>query len=215
MRMMVKRPLSDTAGAVNHLTLETIQQRLAEFQSTWSASHPTLFVQRTSLRPAAVLVPLVREGGEWHLLFTRRSSRVQNHKGQVAFPGGAIEPEDPSVEGAALRETWEEIGVEASRITLLGQLPLLTSVTHYLIYPVVGKMDWPVSLRLSEEEVEKVFTIPLAWLAQPDHLEREILPAGDGTLHEVLFFAPYQGERVWGISARIVYLLLKALKLTA
>ncbi|WP_299028780.1 CoA pyrophosphatase [uncultured Thermanaerothrix sp.] len=210
---MTERLPCDPADPAKHLTIEIIRQRLAEFQAVWSVSDPLASVCKATLRPAAVLVPLVWEAGEWHLLFTRRSSHVQNHRGQVAFPGGAIEAEDPSVESAALRETWEEIGVEAARIMLLGRLPALVSVTHYLIYPVVGKMDWPVSLRLSKEEVERVFTIPLAWLAQPAHLQREILPAGDGTRREVLFYTPYQGERVWGVSAYIVYLLLQALKL--
>ncbi|MDT8897102.1 CoA pyrophosphatase [Thermanaerothrix sp. 4228-RoL] len=196
---------------LNNLTDATIRERLSEFQARWIQSHvPTLF-HRADLRPAAVLVPLLRKDNGWHLLFTKRTSRVQNHKGQVAFPGGAIEPGDPSVESAALRETWEEIGVDAYHITLLGQLPTLVSVTHYLIYPVVGKMAWPVTIHPSEEEVEKVFTIPLVWLAQSHHLEREMRPTPEGTLHEVLYFAPYRGEQVWGITARIVYLLLQAL----
>ncbi len=196
---------------LNNLSEATIRERLSEFQVRWARDSVSRSLPWSDLRPAAVLVPLLKADDGWHLLFTKRTSHVQNHKGQVAFPGGAIEAGDPSVESAALRETWEEIGVEPTRVTLLGRLPTLISVTHYLIYPIVGRMIWPMTFRLSEDEVEKVFTIPLTWLAQPRHLEREMKPTPEGTPHEVLYFAPYQGEQVWGITARIVYLLLQAL----
>lgn len=196
---------------LSNLSEATIRERLAEFHVQWARDSVSPSFPWSDLRPAAVLVPLVRADGGWHLLFTKRTSRVQNHKGQVAFPGGAIEADDPSIESAALRETWEEIGVEPTQVTLLGRLPTLVSVTHYLIYPIVGKVIWPIAFRLSEDEVEKVFTIPLTWLAQPHHLDRKMKPTLEGTLHEVLYFAPYQGEQVWGITARIVYLLLQAL----
>lgn len=196
---------------LNKLSEATIRKRLSEFQVRWAESSLAPLFPWSDLRPAAVLVPLVKADGGWHLLFTKRTSRVQNHKGQVAFPGGAIEASDPSVESAALRETWEEIGVEPTQVTLLGRLPTLVSVTHYLIYPVVGRIIWPMTFRLSEDEVERIFTIPLTWLAQPDHLDRKMKHTPEGTLHEVLYFAPYQGEQVWGITARIVYVLLQAL----
>lgn len=154
-------------------------------------------------RNAAVLIPLLREGGEWHLLFTRRSVEVQDHKGQVAFPGGAVEREDADAKAAALRESWEEIGLPAKSVRVLGQMPARNTITHYYVTPVVGVIAWPFPIRMQASEVSRVFTIPLRWLAKPEnHTRREVERPG-GFRGMVDFFAEYDGELLWGISAAI------------
>jgi 8-oxo-dGTP pyrophosphatase MutT (NUDIX family) len=167
-----------------------------------------------SARPAAVLVPLILDDGRWHLLFTRRTENVESHRGQVSFPGGRIEPDDADPVAAALRETHEEIGVKPEDVHVLGQLDSLLTVTQYLITPVVGVMPWPYPLRPDPTEVAAVFRIPLDWLADPAHLELRTRPAiAGGPDVPVYSYVPFEGNVLWGASARITLDLLDLLGL--
>lgn len=169
----------------------------------------------SAFRMAAVLVPLLIKNGECHLLFTRRTEMVNSHKGQVSFPGGLIEPQDNGPTATALRETYEEIGIPPEKIKILGQLDdVYTASTGFVITPIVGRIPWPVQLKISAEEVSRVFTIPLSWLANPDHLEERSMALPDGcVIPDVLYYKPYNGEEVWGITARITLKLLQVLGL--
>ena len=110
---------------------EALARRPSTAQAEWEA------------RPAAVLVPLLQAEGEWRLLLTQRTHTVESHKGQVAFPGGRVDPEDESRVATALRETEEEIGLPRDRVRVLGQLDELLTVTQYRVTPVVGVVPWP------------------------------------------------------------------------
>jgi 8-oxo-dGTP pyrophosphatase MutT (NUDIX family) len=164
-------------------------------------------------RPAAVLIPLLREGEEWRLLFTRRTSSLAEHSGQVAFPGGRADFDDPGPEATALREAQEEIGVNPAHVRILGRLHDYLTITNYRVTPVVGVIPWPYPLLPASHEVERVFTIPLAWLANPaNHEQRQrILPAPYPSI-PVIYFQPYDQEILWGASARFTLALLEALK---
>ena len=186
------------------LSVEQIRTKLAEIKPPdRDLSHGV------SLRSAAVLVPLACDHGDLHLLFTRRTDLVHDHKGQVAFPGGAVEPQDSSVVDTALRETYEEIGIPPEEICVLGHLPAFPTITGFLICPVVGMIPWPYDLHLSPQEVSRVFTVPFQWLADPaNRIENEMILPG-GRLEKVIFFNEFDGEKVWGATARIAMYFLK------
>jgi len=159
-------------------------------------------------RKAAVLMPLLWDGREWHLLFIRRSVEVQDHKGQVAFPGGSIEVEDANATVAALRETWEEIGLPAESIRILGQLSGRNTITHYYITPIVGVIPWPFPIKMQTSEVSRVFTIPLNWLANPENHSLKEVIRPNGARETVYYFEEYDGELLWGITAAMTLHLL-------
>ena len=167
------------------------------------------------MREAAVLVPLVREGGEWHLLFIRRAANERDrHSGQVAFPGGAREAGDSSASATALRETREEIGLDPARIELLGELAPYVTVSDYRVTPVVGVVDWPARLELQASEVARAFLIPLEWLRRRENLtlraRREMDPRS-ARRHPIIVFEPWDGETLWGATARMTVNFIKAI----
>ncbi|MEJ5202537.1 MAG: CoA pyrophosphatase [Anaerolineales bacterium] len=193
---------------VDHLTENRIVELLRK------NSHQTCAgVPNPSYRRAAVLVPLVLVENNWHLLFTRRTEEVQYHKGQVSFPGGAAEPRDRSIEHTALREACEEIGVRPRYVRVLGQLEPVTTISQYLVTPVVGRVKWPLVMKPAPDEVSRIFTIPLEWLAERSNWEERPYELPDGNIHQVIFFREYDGELLWGISAKITLMLLKLLNL--
>ena len=196
------------------LTESEISRRLAgapllpveeDFLAGWTPAAP---------RPAAVLIPFLRIADAWHILFTRRTEKVADHKGQVAFPGGRADPSDPSPEFTALREANEEIGVNPGEVSILGRLQELPTVSNYCITPVVGVIPWPYPLRLAAIEVTRAFYIPLTWLADPTHHEiRTRTIPGSVVSIPVIYFQPYDGELLWGVSAQITLNLLITLGL--
>jgi 8-oxo-dGTP pyrophosphatase MutT (NUDIX family) len=160
-----------------------------------------------------VLIPLLCDGDQWHLLFIRRTETVQHHKGQVSFPGGAYELEDASLQATALRETWEEVGIPPAEINVLGQMPVFGTISSYAITPVVGQIPWPYPLKPEPAEVSRVFTIPIEWLADPAHWSEKPYVRPNGQQEQVLFFDHYDGELLWGITARITLDFLKLVNL--
>ncbi|NQS92133.1 MAG: CoA pyrophosphatase [Chloroflexi bacterium] len=168
-------------------------------------------------QPAAVLIPLVQEDGIWKLLFIKRTQHENDpHSGQIAFPGGRMEKDDPSLLTTALREAGEEIGLLPEDVEVLGQACPITTVTDYKIRPIVGILPWPYPLVLSPEEVEKTFLIPIDWLADPDHRQTRSWQARtiSGKKLPVIFFNEYNGEILWGVTAQIVSDFLELIELT-
>jgi 8-oxo-dGTP pyrophosphatase MutT (NUDIX family) len=164
------------------------------------------------LRPAAVLLPLLRKEDGWHLLFTRRTDDLAEHSGQVSFPGGRSDSTDNGPEQTALREAREEIGLNPADVHILGRLRRSLTITHYLVTPVVGVMPWPYLLRLGLDEVSRAFTIPLEWLANPANreLHQRTLSTSLPPI-PLIYYQPYDGEVLWGASARFTINLLDIL----
>ena len=182
-----------------NLTEEEIAARLREAQSATSTDG---YAQScASVRKcAAVLVPLLRQDGEWRLLYTRRTDLVESHKGQVSFPGGACDDGETTPEETALREAEEEIGIRPGDVRLLGRLNPMDTISFYRVTPVVGVIPWPTVFRPAQAEVARVFTMPLTWLADRSNRWEFNLP---GRNHSVIVYHPFDGELLWGATARM------------
>ena len=157
---------------------------------------------RETLTPASVLIPIVARETEPTMLFTRRTAHLKEHSGQVSFPGGRVEPQDAGPEATALRETQEEIGLEARHVELLGRLPEYHTRTGFRITPVIGVLTPPFELRRDEHEVDEIFEVPLAFLLDPANHQRQSRE-WQGELR--WFFAiSYQRHYIWGATAGIL-----------
>lgn len=161
-------------------------------------------------RCAAVLIPLTWFKNEWHLLYTRRTDKVETHKGQVSFPGGAADPGEETPEQTALREAQEEVGIRPQDVRLLGRLAPMVTITSFRVTPVVGVLQWPYTFRVENSEVARVFTMPLAWLADKNNRWEFKLPGIDNGL---IVYHPYDGETLWGATAIMTITFMKILGL--
>jgi len=192
---------------------EFISQRLQEAIQIAGASSDGFseitLDKDTQLKCAAVLVPLVWQDDEWHLLFTRRTDKVESHKGQVSFPGGACDEGETTPEQTALRETDEEIGLNPKDVKVLGRLANMITISYFRVTPVVGVVKWPTVFRVGEHEVARVFTIPLGWLANPSN--RWQFERSDSNRRALIAYHPYDGELLWGATARMTVDFLKIL----
>jgi 8-oxo-dGTP pyrophosphatase MutT (NUDIX family) len=201
----------------DHLTEKEIARRLERAFISEKKYNPEASTYSELLsgspKPAAVLIPFLKDASKWNLLFTRRNANLPEHSGQVAFPGGQVEISDASPEQTALREASEEIGLNPTEVRILGKMHDFLTITNYFVTPVVGVIPWPYPIRVASEEVSRVFTIPLTWLADPANHEvqqRSLL-----TPHKpvkVIYFHPYDGELLWGLSARLTLNLIEILK---
>lgn len=166
-------------------------------------------IVRPGLRDAAVLIPIVDHGGEANMLLTKRTEKLRSHSGQVAFPGGAIDPTDASPEDAAVRETLEEIGLGAADIEVVGRMPDYVSGSGYRIAPVLGVVRPDYFLTINEDEVDDAFEVPLSFLMDPANHRRESRIWQD---RERFFYTMPFGERyIWGVTAGIIRTLYERL----
>lgn len=152
-------------------------------------------------KPAAVLVPIVMREGPMVLL-TERAAHLRQHSGQIAFPGGRVDPTDASILEAACREAEEEIGLDGGFISPLGYLDAYLSTTNYLVVPVVGRVSPSYTLSLNPHEVADAFEVPLAFL----------MDAANHQLHQRewkgrmrrYYAIPFEERYIWGVTAGII-----------
>jgi 8-oxo-dGTP pyrophosphatase MutT (NUDIX family) len=166
-----------------------------------------------SWKRASVLSLFMEGDNELSLLFTRRTNHVMDHKGQVSFPGGAVELDDQSLEDAALRETWEEIGIQPFDIEILGRLRDMFTISGWWITPVVGWYTHQNGYTLNPAEVSRVFSIPVDWLCRKANWDLKTYMRNGVIRTNVIFYHSYDGETLWGITAQLVHDLLRKLAL--
>lgn len=157
-------------------------------------------------RPSAVLIALADGPNGAEVLLTRRSWDLRNHRGEISFPGGRVDPGETPAH-AALREAWEEVGLDRSQVELIGELDHLnTVVSRSYIVPFVARLPEVVPLAPASVEVERVLWLPLAELVRPDthRSERWGRPPTDRVLH----FFELDDETVWGATAAVLVDLL-------
>jgi 8-oxo-dGTP pyrophosphatase MutT (NUDIX family) len=159
-------------------------------------------------KKAAVLVPLQETPDGEHLVLTQRTETVNDHKGQIAFPGGKIELYDANAEAAALRETHEEIGLAAADVRVLGQLDQIVSSSGYVVTPFVGVVPSPYAFRLNPAETAALFSVPLSALVAEGCLEIEprLYPP---ERRDPIYHFYYESWDIWGATARIILQLLE------
>ena len=187
------------------MDIEDLRRRLDVALS----SRPRLALDQADLISAAVLLPIIDRGGP-HILFTKKSEAVPHHKGQFSFPGGVVQHTDSSVVEAALREAWEEVGLEASLVEVLGLFDdVATAVTNFVITPVLGLARGEPTFRPDGREIERVIEIPLIHLLRPGAFRVEDWER-EGVRREVVF-VDYGEDVVWGTTGRILRELLDAL----
>lgn len=200
------------------LTERDITQRLADsfdpdcppespYTKLWADGPP---------QPAAVLIPFLCTDNGWEILFIRRTLQPNDrHGGQVAYPGGRCDAQDPDAIKAATREAQEEVGIDPKDVRILGRLRDMLTITNYCVTPIVGAVPWPYHFVPQPDEVSRIFTIPFDWIADPSNREvqkRRIQHQGKPI--PVIHFKPYDNEILWGASARMTMLLLEALGLS-
>ena len=160
--------------------------------------------EKCSYKHAGVLVPLLEDRGEHLILFTKRTDKVEHHKGQISFPGGAVDEEDNSVKETVLREAREEIGLREGDVEILGRIDdTLTVVSDFIVHPFVGLIPYPYDFTISTDEVVRLIKVPLK-VFHPDNSESK------GTAFEFegkTYRTPtyeYDGDVIWGATARIM-----------
>ncbi|QUS36076.1 NUDIX hydrolase [Falsirhodobacter algicola] len=152
-----------------------------------------------ALRPAAVLLA-VQDGRLW---LTKRASGLRHHPGQIALPGGKLDPVDAGPTDCALREAREEIGLPPAAVEVLGLLPDLATVTGFAITPVLAEITAPFTPIPQPGEVDEVFTVPLAHVLDPSRfVRRQRRWAGQ---ERVYWTVPWGPHYIWGATADILY----------
>ena len=166
------------------------------------AARPALEIEAPEHRRACVLIPMLRDrAGTWSILFSRRSDQLQAHSGQIAFPGGAVEPGE-ALEAAAIREAQEEVGIPPQHVELIGRLDDLVTNSGFLVAPFVGLITEPVAFVLQASEVVEIFEVPVDALLDPALPEVRYVSFRDRRYPA--YFYPYGPNEIWGLTGTML-----------
>lgn len=188
------------------------------------------FLGHEEMKFSSVLLPLLEKNGETHVLFEVRGKMLRSQPGEICFPGGGVEEQDKTEADTAIRETCEELGLNRNQIKMVAPLDFLVTPFRGVIYPYVGIILEPESMKPNEFEVDEVFTVPLEHLLtqepkfHPVHFEVKpddsfpyhLIPKGKyykwrtGQMPEYFYF--YEKYVIWGLTARILTNFLSLLR---
>lgn len=203
-----------------------MDQMLQKLMTTFS-NRSVAIENEAEYLSSAVIVPLIRQGKAWHVLFEVRASNLNRQPGEICFPGGRIEPDESPLE-AAMRETSEELGIGVESIKPLGSLNYVVATMGVILHPFVAYISEEAALSINHNEVAEVFTIPLDWLIdtepQEAYMEVATRPMEGFPFHllpptypddwkrrksyTVLFYE-YKQYVVWGLTARVLNSFVK------
>ena len=169
------------------------------------AQRPAIEIEAPQHRRACVLIPLVRSGSGWCILFTKRSENLAAHSGQIAFPGGAVEAGE-TFEQAATREAEEEVGIPPRHVELIGRLDDVITHSGFLVAPFVGVIHEPFEVIIQESEVVEVFEVPIEALLDPRNPEVRYVPFR--TKQYPAYFYHHGPHEIWGLTGRMLKALL-------
>ena len=156
------------------------------------------------IRPAAVLIPVI-DHPKPTVLLTQRSAHLNDHAGQISFPGGKIDPTDASPRDAALREAWEEVGLDKSFIDPIGYLDVYGTAFGFRILPTLACVSPGFVLNLSRDEVDDAFEVPLAFLMNP--LNHQLHSKEFRGMERSYYAMPYAERYIWGATAGMLRVL--------
>jgi 8-oxo-dGTP pyrophosphatase MutT (NUDIX family) len=161
--------------------------------------------------PSAVIIPIFENEGQYHIVFIRRTETVKAHKGQISFPGGTREASDETLLDTAIRESCEEIGLLPGDIKVLGELDdEVTTTSNYVVTPFVAVIPWPYSFVINKGEVDEVIKVPVAALMESDCLKPDTEFLNGREIKSYTY--NYDGNVIWGATARILHKLLGIIK---
>jgi 8-oxo-dGTP pyrophosphatase MutT (NUDIX family) len=197
------KPLEDHLRASLSQTSDTLPRPISNIELPLKLDKLLTPALLRSLKPAAVLVPVVRRRSGLTVLLTRRAEHLRSHKGQISFPGGRRDPGDASAADNALREAREEIGLYPRHVEVIGYLDDYPTVTRYLVTPVVGIVSGSPKLVAEVSEVAEVFEAPLEFVLNLANYERKVFSRGG---FNVPFFELNHGSyRIWGATAGMLW----------
>ena len=171
--------------------------------------NPDLYDPTQTMKAAAVLIPLVESADGLSVLLTRRTAHLRDHAGQIAFPGGRIEPQDADALACALRESEEEVGLARDLVAPIGQLDIYVTRTCFEVTPVVGRIAAPLDLTLDPFEVAETFEVPLAFFLDPAN--REIQSRTYQGKTRYFYVYPYRDYYIWGATAGMINNLVEVM----
>ena len=185
--------------------MEALYQQLVAFFSVYHR----IELSDSGLKRAGVLIPILEKNNEPHFLLTRRTQDVEHHKGQISFPGGAVDDGDHDIVATALRETAEEIGLADPHIQIVGLFNDIVIPSGFVVTPVVGHLVSLPPLKVNAREVESVFEAPFSFFREAKN-KRVVPMTREGKTRDVYFFT-YGEYEIWGATAFIIDSFLREL----